>query len=300
MLTPKAIIEIGSNSIKFCVAQLIDNDHFLVIEDNVYITRIAENLSQTGLISTKAMKRNEQTIKMLCQKAHESGITDIAAVGTMALRKAKNADVFIQNIKEQCHVSIQILSGDDEARLSYKAAMNTIPNISGSCLVFDSGGGSTEFTFGSGNTITKNLSIDIGAVYITEKYFPDNPIDSDKLFLAKQYILDQFQKNNLHKPIDQLIGLGGAITTMAAVKQGLERYHSESINGSILNRKDIQDQIQNYASKTLDQRKTILGLQTGREDIILAGACIIDGIMDHLKCDQVTVCDRGLRYGLIA
>jgi exopolyphosphatase/guanosine-5'-triphosphate,3'-diphosphate pyrophosphatase len=295
----KAIIEIGSNSIKFCVAQILDENNYLIIHDTAYMTRIGENLSQTGLISKDAMKRNEQTIEMLCLKARQWGVKSIIAVGTMALRKAKNSDHFIQNIQKKCNIDIHILSGDDEARLAYRAATNTINQNDDSTVVFDSGGGSTEFIFGLRNQITQKISIDIGAVHITEQFFLDDPIKKKQLLMAQNYIANTFQEKHVMGTVDQLIGLGGAVTTMSAVKQKMFQYESAFINGSTLSRKDVQKQIKMYTSKTLEQRKSICGLQSGREDIILAGACIIDGIMHQLVCNQVIVCDRGLRHGLI-
>ncbi|MBF0452221.1 MAG: Ppx/GppA family phosphatase [Candidatus Magnetomorum sp.] len=295
----KAIIDIGTNSIKFCVAQIMDSENYSIIVDTVHITRIGEHLYQTGLISIDAMKRNVDKINELSLKAHQLGADDICAVGTMALRKAKNADIFIKRIKEKCNLDIRILSGDDEARITYQAAISSIKTSPVNTVVFDSGGGSTEFTFGWGQEIKKRISIDIGAVLITEKFFCDDPVKPEQLSLAQDHIVQQFRKYDLSGPVDQLIGLGGAVTTMAAVKHKMNTFDPGCIQGTLLSRQDVAEQMKAYSSQPLEKRKTIPGLQPGREDIILAGACIINGIMLQLRCNSLIVCNRGLRHGLI-
>jgi exopolyphosphatase/guanosine-5'-triphosphate,3'-diphosphate pyrophosphatase len=298
MIKTIAVIDIGTNSIKFCIAKK-NNGFITPIIDSVYVTRMGENFLQTGKISQSAMERNLKIIHDLCYQSWQSGVSEIKAIGTMILRHAANADIFIQKVQSQCGIRIHVLSGEDEARLSYLAALSSLDDISGDICVLDTGGGSTELTFGKDQSILKNLSFNIGAVILTETYCMHDPVTHRDIDLMYDHIQKTINLNDTLKSVNDLIGSCGAITTMAAVKYQMHDYDSNVIHGVRLTRKDIQKQIKLFASKTICQRKQIPGIQKGREDIVLAGACIVEYIMSQLLCDQIIVCDRGIRYGII-
>jgi exopolyphosphatase/guanosine-5'-triphosphate,3'-diphosphate pyrophosphatase len=293
-----AVIDIGTNSIKFCMAKN-SNGIIQPLADSVHITRIGENFQQTGKISPSAMERNLPIIHELCDRARQSGVSQIIAIGTMIFRHASNADHFIQQVKTQCGIHIHVLSGDDEARLSYLAAISSIHGISGDIIVIDTGGGSTELTFGKDKNIVKSMSFNIGAVLLTEKFCKSDPVAQHNIEQLYKHIQSEIDLNRMKNSVDYLIGSCGAITTMASMKFKLTHYDSNAIHGSILTRRDVQKQLNLLASKTTRQRKEIPGIQNGREDIALAGVCIVDCLMAKLKCDQIIVCDRGIRYGMI-
>ena len=269
------------------------------MEDSVHVTRMGENFRQTGQISPSAMERNLKKIDELCYQARQSSVSRIIAIGTMIFRHATNADIFIQKVKAQCGIKIHVLSGNDEARLSYLAAISSMNGISGDTVVLDTGGGSTELTFGTDQDIYASMSFDIGAVVLTDNCCAHDPVTHHDM----ECMLNEINKTiNLQKPtpsVNYLIGSCGAITTMAAVKLQMIHYHSDLIHGAKLTQTDIQKQIKMFARKTIQERKQISGIQKGRADIVLAGACIVECVMTKLSCDQILVCDRGLRYGMI-
>jgi exopolyphosphatase/guanosine-5'-triphosphate,3'-diphosphate pyrophosphatase len=293
-----AVIDIGTNSIKFCIAAN-NNGKLKQIEDSILPGRMGENFRQTGKISPSAMNRNIQILHQLCEQSRRSGVSRIIAIGTMILRSAVNANIFIQKVKDVCGIDIQVLSGDEEARLSYLAAISSMNNISGNVCVIDTGGGSTELTFGKNQHISNSLSFDIGAVILTESFCKHDPVTNQDLHLMWHHIQQTINLHEMKQSVNVLIGSCGAITTMAAVKHQISDYDPEVIHGSILTQKDVLTQINLYASKTIDQRKRIQGIPSGRADIALAGACISKYVMEKLQCDQIIVCDRGLRYGVI-
>jgi len=296
-----AVIDIGTNSIKFCIAKTI-NGIITPIEDSVHVTRMGENFRQTGQISPSAMERNLKKIDELCHQARQSGVSRMIAIGTMIFRHATNADIFIQKVKAQCGITIHVLSGNDEARLSYLAAissMNGMNGISGHTVVLDTGGGSTELTFGNDQDILTCMSFDIGAIALTENCCAHDPVTYHDIECMMDEINQTINFKDPARSVNYLIGSCGAITTMAAVKLQLTHYHSDMIHGTRLTQTDIQKQIHMFASKTIQERKQISGLQKGRADIVLAGACIIECIMAKLSCEQILVCDRGLRYGVV-
>jgi exopolyphosphatase/guanosine-5'-triphosphate,3'-diphosphate pyrophosphatase len=297
MIESIAVLDIGTNSIKFCIANNC-NGIISVREDSVHATRLGENVPKAGTISSMAMERNIQKIQELCNHARQSGVSRIIAIGTMIFRHAANADAFIQRVESQCNIKIRVLSGEDEARLSYLAAVSSIDGISENIIVMDSGGGSTELTFGKDLNSFQSMSFEVGAVTLTDKFCKHDPISHFEI----EQMYNQIQKKmNLHKMngSGNLIGSCGAISTMSAVKQQISNYDPNVIHASILTRHDVLKQINLFASKTISQRKKIPGIQKGREDIALAGACIVDYVMSRLECEQLIVCERGLRYGII-
>ena len=298
MIESIAVIDIGTNSIKFCIAKK-NNGLITPMVDSVHVTRIGENFRQTGKISPSAMEKNLKTIHELCDQSRQAGVSRIIAIGTMIFRHAANADVFIQKVESLCGIHIHVLSGDDEARLSYLAALSSINGISGDICVIDTGGGSTELTFGKDQNISKSMSFDIGAVTLTDSFFPHDPVAHHEIEQMYNHIQTKINLHEMTKSVNYLIGSCGAITTMSAVKLKMSCYNPDLIHDSRLTRKDVQEQINLFASKTIRQRKQIPGIQKGREDIVLAGACIVESVMTQLQCDQIIVSDRGIRYGVL-
>ena len=298
-MSRKAIIDIGSNSIKFFVGELAEDKTIKTVLDTNDIARLGEGLDATGLISDEAMARNVASVAAFAAKAKELGADQIVSVGTMALRKAWNSDIFVKKVKEACGVDVNIIPGEEEARLSYLAILSGLPlDKDANLVVFDTGGGSTEFIFGKGTEMIKRFSVNLGAVRITENYLKSDPVTPDEVKAAIAQIDKEFAEAGVEGRPKQLVGMGGTVTSMGAVKHKMVKYDPAVIQGSKLLKKDIEDQIAEYSKRTVEQRKELPGLQPKRADVILAGACILKVITDRLGADGLTISDRGLRHGL--
>lgn len=297
-MSRKAIIDIGSNSIKFFVGELAADRTITTVLDTNDIARLGEGLDKTGQISPEAMERNVAAVAAFRAKAEELGADQVVAVGTMALRSAKNSGEFVEKVKAACGVEVQIIPGEEEARLSYLAILSGLPLQGGDLVVFDTGGGSTEFIFGRGAEVTKRFSVNLGAVRITENYLKSDPVTPDEVEAALTQIDKEFAEAGVEGSPAQLVGMGGTVTSMGAVKHKMAKYDPNVIQGSALTRGDIKAQIDEYSAKTIEERRSITGLQPKRADVILAGACILDVITRRLGVDQLTISDRGLRHGL--
>lgn len=297
-MSRKAIIDIGSNSIKFFVGELAADRTITTVLDTNDIARLGEGLDKTGLISPEAMERNVAAVAAFRAKAEELGADQVVAVGTMALRNAKNSGEFVEKVKAACGVEVQIIPGEEEARLSYLAILSGLPLQGGDLVVFDTGGGSTEFIFGHGTEVTKRFSVNLGAVRITENYLKSDPVTPDEVAAALAQIDKEFAEAGVEGSPAQLVGMGGTVTSMGAVKHKMAKYDPDVIQGSSLTREDIRAQIAEYSAKTIEERRSITGLQPKRADVILAGACILDVITRRLGVGQLTISDRGLRHGL--
>lgn len=294
----KAIIDIGSNSIKFFVGELAADKTIKTIEDANDIARLGEGLDKTGAISPEAMQRNVDGVAKFAARAKELGADEIVSVGTMALRKASNSADFIAAVKKACGVEVKIIPGEEEARLSYLAVLSGLTLQGGDLVIFDTGGGSTEFIFGKGTNLEKRFSVNLGAVRITENYLTSDPVTKEQVDAAIAQINKEFEEAGVNGKPMQLVGMGGTVTSMGAVKHKMVKYDPAVIQGSDLTVKDIDEQIAEYSKRTIEQRKELPGLQPKRADVILAGACILKVITTRLGVDKLTISDRGLRHGL--
>ena len=165
-------------------------------------------------------------------------------------------------------------------------------------VIFDTGGGSTEFIYGHGMKLEKRFSVNLGAVRITENYLKSDPVTPDEVKAAIAQIDKEFAEAGVDGRPAKLVGMGGTVTSMGAVKHKMVKYDPDVIQGSKLTKADIDEQIGEYSSRTVEQRKELPGLQPKRADVILAGACILKVITDRLGCSELTISDRGVRHGL--
>jgi exopolyphosphatase/guanosine-5'-triphosphate,3'-diphosphate pyrophosphatase len=294
-----SVIDIGTNSIKFCVAQKASDGTLEVLKDANDIARLGEGLRETGLISPEALERNAQSVAAFAREAEELGAAKVMAVGTMALRTAKNTADFTARVKELCGLTVDVLPGDEEARLAYLAVLSGLPVQEGELVIFDTGGGSTEFIFGQGKELKNRMSVNLGAVLITEKHLSDDPVKPGAVQAALAEIKDTFDNAQVNGNPVQLVGMGGTVTSMGAVKHKMVKYDPDVIQGSELTLADVEEQINDYSARTLEKRREIPGLQPKRADVILAGACILKDILSRMNADRLVISDRGLRHGLL-
>ncbi len=293
-----AIIDIGSKSIKFFVGERQDDGSIATVLDTNDIAALGEGLSKTGRISEEALERNAQSVAAFAAKARELEADKIVAVGTMALRSAENSADFVSRVKDLCGVEVQIIPGEEEARLSYLAVLSGLPLKDGDLIIFDTGGGSTEFIFGHGTELKNRFSVNLGSNRITETFFADDPVKAGSVEAAVAQIDKEFAEAGVNGKPAQLVGMGGTVTSMGAVKHKMVKYDPDVIQGSSLTKEDVEEQIKAYAERTIEQRRELPGLQPKRADVILSGACILKVILERLEAPQLTISDRGLRHGL--
>jgi exopolyphosphatase / guanosine-5'-triphosphate,3'-diphosphate pyrophosphatase len=299
-MTVYAVIDVGTNSVKFHIGERREDGSWVTLVDRADVTRLGEGIAETGDIAPAAIERTARAIAAMAAEAHDHRASELVAVGTMAMRNANNSDEFIARVRERTGVIIEVISGEEEARLAYLAAVTGLGLSGGRRIVFDTGGGSTQFTIGDGNTIDEQFSVNVGAVRLTNDFGLDGPIAQGPLGAAMMAIAAEFGRLDSVASPDVLVGMGGAITNMTAVMLGLARYDSEAVQGSVLSRAAVDAQIELYRTHDVEQRREIVGLQPKRADVILAGACVVRTVMDKLGRDALTVSDRGLRHGVLA
>ena len=235
----------------------------------------------------------------MADEAKRHGVRAIAAVGTAGLRIAANGKEVVATIQARAGVHIEVISGEEESRLAYLAAKSGLGLKTGSLVVFDTGGGSSQFTFGHDDHVDERFSVEVGAVRYTERFKLDGAVSLDTLDETMAAISADLSRLEGHPVPDGLVAMGGAVTNITAVKHGLATYDPAVVQGTVLDRAEIDRQIELYRSRDADARRAIVGLQPKRAEVILAGACIARTVMEKLGKDSLTVSDRGLRHGVL-
>ncbi|HTT37501.1 MAG TPA: hypothetical protein VMH32_07515 [Burkholderiales bacterium] len=294
-----AVIDVGTNSVKFHLGERREDGTWRTVVDRAEITRLGERLDKTGELSGEAIARTASAIAAMVTEAREHSAAGIAAVGTMGMRSARNSDQLIDAVRQRSGVSIEVISGEEEARLAYRAVESGLGLAAASLAIFDTGGGSTQFTFGHGSKVDERFSLDVGAVRYTEQYGLGGVVSPAQIHAALDAIATELTQLDTRRSPEVLVGMGGAVTNIAAVKHGLAKYDPEIVQGSFIDHGEIERQIALYSSRSLAERRTIVGLQPKRADVILAGACIVKTVMEKLGKDSLRVSDRGLRHGLL-
>ncbi|HEY7422115.1 MAG TPA: hypothetical protein VH541_08890 [Gaiellaceae bacterium] len=294
-----AVIDVGTNSVKLHVGERRADGSWQTVVDRAEVTRLGEGLHDTGALQPEPLRRTTDAIVGMVEEARRAGAAEIAAVATAGMRLAENSAELVEPVQERCGVGIEVISGEEEARLAYFAATSELDVGHESLVVFDTGGGSTEFTFGRAGRVEERFSVDVGAARYTERFGLDGAVSDDSVAQAVQAIAADLAQLDGRQAPAALVGLGGALTNLAAVRHRLAAYDAEVVQGTVLDRREIDRQIDLYKGRTAEQRRQIVGLQPQRAEVILAGACIVRTVLDKLHCDELTVSDRGLRHGLL-
>ena len=295
-----AVIDVGTNSVKFHIAERQPGGGWRPIVDRAEITRLGEGLDDAGEIIPEALERTTVAIHDMVDEARRQGALAIAAVGTAGLRIARNSSDVLATIRRRTGVDVEVISGEDESRLAYLAAQSGLGVASGSIVVFDTGGGSSQFTFGKGARVDERFSVDVGAVRFTEQFGLDKVVGTEVVEQAMDAIGSDLSRLDDRPKPEALVGMGGAVTNMAAVKHGLAQYDPDVVQGTVLDVAELERQITMYRERDADGRRRIPGLQPKRAEVILAGALVVRTVMRKLDQSSLTVSDRGLRHGVLA
>jgi len=294
-----AAIDVGTNSVKLNVGERLDDGEWRTVVDRSEMTRLGEGIHETGRLGEEAVRRTVDAVAELAEEARRAGAEEIAVVGTAGLRQAVNSDEFLDAVRERAGVLVEVIAGDEEARLSYLAAADALHLGAGRLGVFETGGGSSQFTFGEDGRVQERFSLDLGAVPVTERFGLDRAVDEQTVAAAREAIASQLGPLEGRPPLDVLVGIGGAITNLAGVQLGLDRYEPGRVRGLELGASEVDRQIELYRTRDAEERRGIRGLQPKRAEVILAGACIVRTVLAKLGRDSLTVSDQGLRHGVL-
>jgi len=294
-----AAIDIGTNSVKFHLAERQADGTWRTVVDRSVVTRLGEGLRNDATLQQASMDRSLQAVADMAAEARQRGAQGIAAVGTMGLRTARNRACFLAAVRERCGIEVEVITGEEEARLGYLAARAGLALPGERLAVFDTGGGSTQFTFGSPTAIQAQFSLSVGAVRLTEQFELDRPVTAERLREAHDAIAAEFLCLESRATPEILVGMGGTVTNLAAVQLRLAPYDPDAVQGIAIEAAEVDRQIDLYRCRDVASRRLIVGLDPRRADVILAGACVVRTILRGLRQARLCVSDRGLRHGLL-
>ena len=293
-----AVVDVGTNSVKLHIGER-DGAGWRKVVDRAEVTRLGEGLDKTGEIAPEAAERTMSAIADMADEAKRNGVRAIVAVGTAGLRIARNSAAVLEAIRARTGVSVQVIPGEEEGRLAYLAAKAGLHMPEGALVVFDTGGGSSQFTFGQGARVTEQFSVNVGAARYTERFGLAGAVTPEVLREALAAIAADLSRIDGRPLPNALVAMGGAVTNIAAVKHELASYDPDIVQGTVLDRAEIDRQIEMYRLCDAAGRRLIVGLQPKRAEVILAGACIVRTVMEKLGQNSLTVSDRGLRHGVL-
>lgn len=282
-----AAIDIGTNSVRLLIAER-NNDKIIPLHRDLRSTRLGEGLESTGRISKEAISRTLDALVAFMETIQGFNVKQVKAVATSAMREASNAVEFLELVRQKVQLNVDIISGEEEAELSYLGACSGL-NMVEDGIVVDIGGGSTEIVFKQDSQIIYTSS-PVGAVRCTE-----NSTTPTQIFAELEEHLNKIKNFKNYK----LIAVGGTATNLAAINKKLVIYDPELVHGSEVSIEELGKTIFYIGSKSLAQRLAIPGLQPERADIIIAGLLILWVIMTYASINKVIVSEADILHGII-
>jgi len=294
-----ASIDIGTNAVLLLIADVDRNGEITAIEHQQRYPRIGKKVDEKYIILPTAFEKIKNILEEYKIIANKFGVERIITASTSAVRDSTNKHEFLSYIKTSTGINVELLSGEEEAKLTYDGTINGIKGISKKTVVLDIGGGSTEISFFEQNKFV-SYSLQIGAVRLTERYFKNNPPHDEEILKAKQAIANEF-KNVKQQNLSSysLIGVAGTMTTLACLEQNLKDFDIQKVSGYRLNKEKINNWLNKLLKMTSEQILQLSNTTKGREDILPAGVLILNEFMMCFHFKEIIVSERGLRYGLI-
>lgn len=287
----KAVIDIGTNSTRMLIFRKDKKGQLFRVNKSVRYTRMGQGVNKTKRLHPDAIKRNIEALEEYKSIAEDYKVQEMFIFGTSALRDAENSSEFIDLAAEKLGMKVEIISGEKEAEYGYTGVSQCFNE---GLLIFDIGGGSTELIYGQGQNLIKMRSLNIGSVRSTETFITTDPPAAEELEALNASALKELETALVdyepYKPF-KLIGIGGTATTVSTIKQGLKIYDSEQVHQSVVTRAELEGIISDLASKTIDERRQITGLEAKRADIIIAGTSILNDILKVTGQDAFIICD---------
>lgn len=305
-MDPLASIEIGSNSIRMLIAEKGKSDGPLrpILRRRV-ITRLGEgfNRKEIGTIKPGPMERSIAVLRDFLGIASRLGVSSPIVMATGVVRKALNGDNFIASIGERLRHNAKVISGQEEAELTCKGVLSWLSHRGGPFVLFDLGGGSTEFIW-TDNRECKSISVELGVVILTEDYLITDPPKDDEIHRLTNHIEDTFRGKldplkERAKEGFSMVGTGGSVVTSAKIIHGLaeDECSDAKINGLVLRGKDLKPLFDKMKGMPREKRLNLKGLEVGREDTIVAGLVMAIEIMDYFDKDEAIVSYSDLLEG---
>jgi exopolyphosphatase/guanosine-5'-triphosphate,3'-diphosphate pyrophosphatase len=302
-VTPSAVaaIDCGTNSTRLLVAD--DTGRELV--RLMRITRLGQGVDRTNLLAPEAIARTVGVLGEYRSSIDAFGVSRIRMVATSAVRDAENGAAFTDAARAAVGVDPEILSGTEEGALAYRGASADLDPFAGDTLVVDIGGGSTEITLGRAGSVS-SVSLQLGCVRLTERFLKGDPPTAAEVSATRTAISEALAAGEatLHAlghldPARRLIGLAGTVSTLASLKLGLAAYDPRKLHHATIALEEVSGMCDLLASLSYRERSALVGMVPGREDVLLAGALVLEAVADRYRCGEVLASERDILDGIV-
>ncbi len=291
-----ATIDIGSYSVRLTVADVENHDINLILEKG-RITSLASGVREKGVLSEDRIEETLRVLEEYKEDIDRLGANKVIAVATEALRKAKNAQDFLEEVRKRTGIEVQIITPEQEGELAFLATAYSL-RPRGKFLVIDQGGGSTEFIFGEDFNIEDLTSLPMGIVNLTERFIKHDPPTQTDIEELMSYLETHIKP--LKREVNEIVGLGGTITTLVALELNLYPYDPKKVHGYRLSKESIEKWFNILAQIPYPERsKRYKQIEDKRAQVILAGIAMFIKVLDIFEKDSLLVGDWGVKHGLI-
>lgn len=287
-----AAIDCGTNSIRLLIADPVQEDGRTVLRDvhrEMRIVRLGQGVDATGMLDPGALERTRAALADYAAMARDTAVERVRMVATSATRDAANRDGFFAMVRETLGAEAEVITGDEEARLSFSGAVADLDPTAGPFLVVDVGGGSTEVVLGHWDgtraDVTAARSVDVGCVRITERHLRSDPVTPEEVRAAEQFAAHTLQEAFAEVAVDKArtwVGVAGTVTTLAALAHRLPEYDAERIHLSRLSLAQVRSTSSELLAMTHRQRAELPAMHPGRVDVIVGGALIVRVLAEEL------------------
>jgi exopolyphosphatase / guanosine-5'-triphosphate,3'-diphosphate pyrophosphatase len=299
-MTRVAAIDCGTNSIRLLIADVTDAG-LQDISRQMEIVRLGEGVDRTGRLSEAALRRTLEALRRYEQQIAAAGVRGVRMAATSATRDAQNREEFVTGVREILGVDPEVITGQQEAELSFAGATREIRHLPTPHLVVDIGGGSTEFVLGDESGVLASCSVDIGCVRITERHLHDDPPTSQQIAAAEVDVAAAIDSAAQTVPLDAagtLIGVAGTVTTIAAIDADLPEYDPERIHLSHVSATDVDAIAHRLLAMPRAERAALPVMHPGRVDVIGAGALILRAIVQKTLAAEVVASEHDILDGI--
>ncbi len=294
----QGVIDIGTNTTRVFIAETLNGKICSKYYKETEITRLGEGVDKNRRLKPEAIERTAAAIKRYAEKAAEYGVVSLKAFATSASRDAENSSDFLEKVKNETGITITIISGEEEGSAAFRGVATD--SYSSDIAVIDIGGGSTEFIYGNNSEIKFIKSLDIGAVRVKEKFFADENYSKENFKQCEKWIFSILEAVSELKSKDfELVGVAGTVTTQVSVIKNMLKYNPAEIHKYTLSKSEIASNLTLFESKTLEERKKIVGLEPKRAEVIVSGTFLLQTIMKFFGKESVTVSEADILEGLM-
>lgn len=297
-----ASIDIGTNTFRILVGEVKDKELKKLYLDRV-ITRLGGGFSKEKRIPEEAAGRAIRVLGGFASILKEYGVAKIRAVATSVVRESINGYEFLERVRRETGIRAEVISGEEEARLTVKGVLKSVSANSEYSVIFDVGGGSTEYVLVEQSEILGLRSTNLGVVHLTERFLEGNMPSKSDIGAISEEIWDVLSSelswmSKAYSNDLTLIGTAGTPTTLAAIELGLGNYDPDLVNGFVLKKNAALKIFDTLIRIPSEERLRIRGLEKGREDVIIPGALIVLKTMERFSKDEILVSDGGLLEGV--